>query len=38
MNLADSRKYAGILKKLQADLKVWREKTKDPWVVKYEHE
>lgn len=38
VNLADSRKYAGILKKLQADLKAWREKTKDPWVVKYEHE
>ena len=36
--MAEDPKYADVLKDLRGRLKEWQEKTKDPWVVKYQHE
>ena len=37
-NLAESKAHAGILKELQKKLRDFQERTKDPWVSKYEYE
>jgi N-sulfoglucosamine sulfohydrolase len=37
-NVAGDPSYAGVLKELRSRLREWQEKTKDPWVVKYQHE
>jgi N-sulfoglucosamine sulfohydrolase len=37
-NLAGDPNHASLLRELQAKLRAWQEKTKDPWVVKYEYE
>jgi N-sulfoglucosamine sulfohydrolase len=37
-NVAGDPKYADVLKDLRGRLTDWQEKTKDPWVVKYQHE
>ena len=37
-NLADDPGHAEVLAELQAKLKRWQEKTKDPWIVKYRYE
>ncbi len=37
-NLAESPDHADVLSDLQAKLKAWQERTKDPWVVKYRYE
>ncbi len=37
-NLADDPKYTDVLQKLQAKLKAWQTRTKDPWIVKYRYE
>jgi N-sulfoglucosamine sulfohydrolase len=37
-NLANSPDEAGRLKKMQAQLRDWQEKTGDPWALKYLHE
>lgn len=37
-NVAADPRYADVLKDLRGRLKEWQEKTKDPWVVKYQHE
>ena len=37
-NLAFEPKYAEKLAELQKKLKAWQEKTKDPWVLKWEYE
>jgi len=37
-NLADDPQHADVLQELQAKLRTWQEKTKDPWVHKYEYE
>ena len=38
VNLADRPEHAATLAELQAKLRAWQQKTKDPWVVKYTHE
>jgi len=38
VNLADRPEHAALLAELQAKLRAWQEKTKDPWLVKYTHE
>lgn len=38
VNLADRPEHASTLKDLQARMRTWQEATKDPWLVKYEHE
>ncbi|GMV98607.1 MAG: sulfatase [Phycisphaerae bacterium] len=38
VNLADRPEHAKTLAELQARLRAWQEKTRDPWVVKYTHE
>jgi N-sulfoglucosamine sulfohydrolase len=37
-NVAVDPKYGDVLKDLRGRLRDWQEKTKDPWVVKYQHE
>jgi N-sulfoglucosamine sulfohydrolase len=37
-NLANSPEHAEILAKFQRELREWQAETKDPWLVKYEHE
>ena len=37
-NVAADPAYAAALNDLRARMKAWQERTKDPWVVKYEHE
>jgi N-sulfoglucosamine sulfohydrolase len=37
-NLAGDPAHAGTLKDLRARLKAWQEQTRDPWLVKYQHE
>jgi N-sulfoglucosamine sulfohydrolase len=37
-NVAGDANYADVLKELRGRLREWQEKTKDPWVVKYQHE
>jgi N-sulfoglucosamine sulfohydrolase len=37
-NVAEDPKYAEVLGGLRKQLREWQEKTKDPWVVKYQHE
>jgi N-sulfoglucosamine sulfohydrolase len=37
-NVASDPHYADVLKGLRSRLREWQEKTKDPWVVKYQHE
>jgi N-sulfoglucosamine sulfohydrolase len=37
-NLANDPRHASTLADLQAKLKAWQEKTKDPWRVKYKYE
>jgi N-sulfoglucosamine sulfohydrolase len=37
-NVAADPAYADALKGLRGRLKAWQEKTKDPWIVKYQHE
>jgi hypothetical protein len=36
--VAADAKYADVLADLRGRLKAWQEKTKDPWVIKYQHE
>jgi N-sulfoglucosamine sulfohydrolase len=36
--VASDAKYADVLSDLRKRLKEWQEKTKDPWVIKYQHE
>jgi len=38
VNLAQRPEHAKILAELQAKLRAWQEKTKDPWIIKYEYE
>jgi len=38
VNLAESPAHAKILSELKAKLRAWQEKTKDPWIVKYEYD
>lgn len=37
-NLADDPAHAAIRQDLEAKLRAWQTATKDPWIVKYEHE
>jgi N-sulfoglucosamine sulfohydrolase len=37
-NLAADPAHAKVLDELRGRLKAWQEKTRDPWVIKYEHE
>ena len=37
-NVATDPKYADVLTDLRGRLKAWQVKTKDPWIVKYQHE
>lgn len=37
-NLAEKPEHAAMLKELQGKLRAWQERTKDPWLVKYEYE
>jgi N-sulfoglucosamine sulfohydrolase len=37
-NVAGDAKHATVLADLRARLKKWQEQTKDPWLVKYQHE
>ena len=37
-NVAGDEAYAKVLTELRDKVKEWQEKTKDPWLVKYEHE
>jgi N-sulfoglucosamine sulfohydrolase len=37
-NVASDPAYASVLADLRARLKKWQEDTRDPWLVKYEHE
>jgi N-sulfoglucosamine sulfohydrolase len=37
-SVAGDPKYSDVLKELHGRLREWQEKTKDPWVVKYQHE
>ena len=34
----DQRPLEQVLADLRARVKAWQEKTRDPWLVKYEHE
>jgi len=38
VNLASDPKHARLLGELQAKLRAWQKKTKDPWIVKYEYD
>jgi len=38
VNLASRAEHQGTLAELQEKLKAWQQKTKDPWIVKYQHE
>ncbi len=37
-NLADDPARAGLRQELEAKLKDWQKATRDPWIVKYDHE
>ena len=37
-NLADDPQYKGELERLQAKLKAFQQRTKDPWILKWDHE
>jgi N-sulfoglucosamine sulfohydrolase len=37
-NVAGDPQYAAVLKELRGRLRQWQEQTKDPWLVKYQHE
>lgn len=37
-NLADDPDYAGVLAELQAKLRTWQKRTRDPWIVKWQYE
>lgn len=37
-NLADDPAHAARLKELQAKVRAWQERTRDPWVTKWEYE
>lgn len=37
-NLAASPEHQKRLKQLQSDLKAWQQKTRDPWILKWEYE
>ena len=37
-NLADDTNYANIFKEMKEKLKVFQQRTKDPWIVKWEYE
>jgi len=37
-NLAGDPKYATVLEELQAKLKAFQQRTKDPWVLKWDYE
>ncbi len=37
-NLAEDPDHAAALADLRGRLRAWQEQTKDPWVIKYEHE
>lgn len=37
-NLAGDPQHAKVLAELQAKLKAWQQRTKDPWIVKYRYE
>ena len=37
-NVAGDPEYRDILNTMRADLKAWQKATKDPWIVKYDHE
>ncbi len=37
-NLADDPQYKGELERLQAKLKAFQKQTKDPWILKWDHE
>jgi N-sulfoglucosamine sulfohydrolase len=37
-NVAGDPTYAEVLEEMRTDLKQWRTDTKDPWIVKYDHE
>ena len=37
-NVAGEAKYADVRADLRKRLRAWQEKTRDPWLVKYEHE
>jgi len=37
-NLADNPKYSKILGELKGKLKAFQKRTKDPWIVKWQHE
>ena len=37
-NLADDKDHAKVLAELQAKLKAFQKRTKDPWIVKWEYE
>ncbi|MCI0625400.1 MAG: sulfatase [Acidobacteria bacterium] len=38
VNLADKPEYANVLAKLQEKLRRFQAQTRDPWIVKYQHE
>ena len=38
INLADRPDYAVVLKDMKSKLRSFQERTKDPWVIKWEHE
>ncbi len=38
VNQAGNPKYAAVLTELQGKLRAFQERTKDPWLIKYEHE
>jgi N-sulfoglucosamine sulfohydrolase len=37
-NLAEDSDHASIMAEMKGKLRTWQEKTKDPWVIKYEYE
>lgn len=37
-NLNLNERYAGVLEDLRKRLRAWQEQTKDPWIIKYQHE
>lgn len=38
VNLAGRPEYAGVLAELQEKLVAWQVQTRDPWLIKYQHE